>query len=99
MAYGRRKDRRPDLKPFKMGMMTTSAKIPFYIEPLSGKKADPVWNREALEKVAELVSPETLRGMTYGIDAALVCAENLKVLHELHQKDLFLSLACRRRLA
>ncbi len=56
IAYGYSKDRRPGLKQFLYGLITTTDGIPIFGELMDGNLSDKTWNQEVLERLDTMAS-------------------------------------------
>lgn len=81
ITYGRSKDKRPDLKQYLWGLVTTRDGVPVFGEVKDGNLDDKTWNQELLPQLAEQFQPEQLSKIIYVSDSAIVhktCLEQIK---------------------
>ena len=77
ITYGYNKERRRDLKQFKLGLVTNAQGFPLSGEILDGNLDDKSWNRRLLNTLPEHFTPEKLKTLTYVADSAFVTDKNL----------------------
>jgi len=83
ITYGYNKERRRDLKQFKLGLVTNAQGFPLSGEILDGNLDDKSWNRMLLKSLPEHFTPEKLKTLTYVADAAFVTDQNLLLAEKL----------------
>lgn len=89
ITWGYNKERRTDLKQFKVGLVTTREGFPIFGEIEDGNLDDKKWNKNLIENLAENIMPEILKDMVYVADSALVTSVNLSLIEK--QKLKFIS--------
>ena len=77
------KDRRPDLKQFLFGVITTGDNVPVYGDVVSGNTSDKIWNNNLLHIIQHKLKGVDLSKITYVADSAIVTEENLKAMTKL----------------
>ncbi|HHT25801.1 MAG TPA: IS1634 family transposase [Firmicutes bacterium] len=80
IVHGYSKDKRPDLKQFKYGLMVTKEGFPIVGDVVSGNQNDGVWNKEILKEFQ--VSFLETWNVVYVADSALITEENVKAMHD-----------------
>ena len=83
ITQGFSKDKRPDLKQFLFGVVTTHDKIPVYANVTHGNTSDKTWNNNLLKTIQTQLKGVDLSKVTYVADSALVTEENLKAIDRL----------------
>jgi len=83
ITKGFSKDKRPDLKQFLFGVVTTHDKIPIYGEVTHGNTSDKTWNNNLLNTIRNKLKGVDLSEVTYVADSAVVTEENLGAIAEL----------------
>jgi transposase len=83
ITHGYNKERRRDLKQFKIGLVTNALGYPLLGEILDGNLDDKSWNRLLLSSLPEHFTPEKLQTLTYVADAAFVTDKNLLLAEKL----------------
>ena len=83
ITHGFSKDKRPDLKQFLFGVVTTHDKIPIYGEVTHGNTSDKTWNNNLLNIIRNKLKGVDLSKVTYVADSAVVTEENLKAIAQL----------------
>lgn len=83
---GYNKERRRDLKQFKIGLVTNAQGYPLLGEILDGNLDDKSWNRLLLSSLPEHFTPEKLKTLTYVADSAFVTDKNLLLAEKLDLK-------------
>ena len=86
ITYGYNKERRRDLKQFKLGLLTNSLGFPLSGEILDGNLDDKSWNRMLLNALPEHFTLEKLKTLTYVADSAFVTDQNLHLAEKLKLK-------------
>ena len=86
ITYGYNKERRRDLKQFKIGLVTNALGFPLLAEILDGNLDDKSWNRLLLNSLPEHFTPEKLKTLTYVADSAFVTDRNLLLAEKLGLK-------------
>ncbi|MGM0653631.1 MAG: IS1634 family transposase [Bacillota bacterium] len=86
ITYGYNKERRRDLKQFKLGLLTNALGFPLSGEILDGNLDDKSWNRMLLNTLPEHFTPEKLKTLTYVADSAFVTDKNLLLAEKLKLK-------------
>jgi transposase len=81
-AYG--KDRRTDLKKFKIGAAIQEQGLPVFSELMAGKKPDTEWNPQAVLEMEELFENKGYKDIVFVSDCVLVHAESLRLLAKEH---------------
>jgi len=81
ITYGYSKDRRPDLKQFLYGLITTGEGIPIFGEMRDGNMSDKKWNKEVLDRLQAMLPCDSGKRI-YVADSALVTNDNLDLLFE-----------------
>ncbi|MGB9858768.1 MAG: IS1634 family transposase, partial [Moorellaceae bacterium] len=80
ITYGFSKDKRPDLKQFKIGLVVNKYGLPFLGHSLDGNMSDKVWYPQVIEELVQVFSAEKLKEIVFVADCALVTKENLRLL-------------------
>ncbi|OPL10286.1 MAG: hypothetical protein AVO34_11385 [Firmicutes bacterium ML8_F2] len=86
ITFGYNKERRRDLKQFKIGLVTNSDGYPISGDILDGNLDDKSWNRLLLDALPEHFTLEKLKTLTYVADSAFVTAKNLELTEKLSLK-------------
>ncbi len=86
ITFGYNKERRIDLKQFKIGLVTNAQGYPLLGEILDGNLDDKSWNRFLLSSLPEHFTPEKLQTLTYVADSAFVTDKNLLLAEKLGLK-------------
>ena len=86
ITFGYNKERRRDLKQFKIGLVTNALGYPLLGEILDGNLDDKSWNRLLLSSLPEHFTPEKLKNLTYVADSAFVTDKNLLLAEKLGLK-------------
>lgn len=86
ITFGYNKERRVDLKQFKLGLVTNAQGYPLLGEILDGNLDDKSWNRLLLSSLPEHFTPEKLQTLTYVADSAFVTDKNLLLAEKLGLK-------------
>jgi transposase len=86
ITFGYNKERRVDLKQFKIGLVTNAQGYPLLGEILDGNLDDKSWNRFLLSSLPEHFTPEKLQNLTYVADSAFVTDKNLLLAEKLGLK-------------
>ena len=86
ITHGYNKERRRDLKQFKIGLVTNALGFPLLGEILDGNLDDKSWNRLLLSSLPEYFTPERLQTLTYVVDSAFVTDKNLLLAEKLGLK-------------
>lgn len=86
ITYGYNKERRRDLKQFKIGLVTNALGYPLLGEILDGNLDDKSWNRLLLNSLPEHFTPEKLKALTYVTNYVFVTANNLFLVEKLKLK-------------
>lgn len=76
VTRGYSKDKRPDLKQFLVGLITTPEGVPFFAKVLDGNTSDKQWNQQILKKFNSILD-DRWGGATLVADSAMVTKENL----------------------
>ena len=87
-ARGHSKDHRPDLKQIVLTLLVNREGIPLYGEVRDGNSSDKKANREMVEELCRMFSPEQLRQLVYVADSALVTGSNLQLMREINLRFL-----------
>lgn len=82
--YGHSKDKRPDLKQFKLGVDIQQQNQVVMGQMLSGNKADSKWNPEAVLKMKDFFDQKGFKEVVFVSDCALVSTDALRKLAEKH---------------
>ena len=77
ICKGHSKDKRPDLKQFLFGLVTTREKIPVCGTVSNGNTQDKVWNNQLLKTIKDKLRRTDFSNITYTADSAVVCEMNL----------------------
>ncbi len=83
ITFGYNKERRRDLKQFKIGLVTNSKGYPVSGDILDGNLDDKSWNRTLLTALAEDFTIEKLKTLIYVADSAFVTNTNLALTEKL----------------
>lgn len=86
ITRGYNKERRSDLKQFRVVPVTTEEGYPFLGELLDGNLDDKAWNNQLLEKLPEHFTAEKLKELTYLNDSAVATESSLALVKELKIK-------------
>jgi len=86
ITFGYNKERRRDLKQFKIGLVTNSKGYPVTGDILDGNLDDKSWNRTLLSALAEDFTVDKLKALTYVADSAFVTNTNLRLAKKLDLK-------------
>jgi transposase len=81
---GHSKDRRPDLKQFKIGSANQQNGLPVMGEMLAGSKSDLEWNPDAVLKMSEFFETKGFKDIVFVSDCVLVHTESLNRLAQKH---------------
>lgn len=82
--HGYSKDKRPDLKQFKLGAGVNQNKLPIMGELLSGNKSDSDWNPEAIVNMKSFLEKNEHENVIFVGDSATVASyDNLKALKDI----------------
>lgn len=77
ICNGYSKDKRPDLKQFLFGVVTTREKIPICGTVSNGNIHDKNWNNRLLKTIKDNLRMTDFSNITYIADSAVVCEMNL----------------------
>lgn len=80
IARGYNKERRTDLKQFKVGLGVNKDGFPLLGDVMNGNLDDKTWNKEVLNKLPDII--DNLNQIIYVADSAMVTEPNLKVVQE-----------------
>jgi len=80
IAKGYNKERRTDLKQFKVGLGVNKDGFPLLGDVMNGNLDDKTWNKEVLNKLPDII--DNLNQIIYVADSAMVTEPNLKVVQE-----------------
>jgi transposase len=80
ITHGFSKDKRPDLKQFLFGVVTTQDKVPVYGNVTHGNTDDKTWNNNLFKIIQNQLVGVDLSKITYIADSAVVTKENLTVI-------------------
>ncbi len=86
ITFGYNKERRRDLKQFKIGLVTNAEGYPVVGDILDGNLDDKSWNRILLDALPEHFTLEKLKTLTYVADSAFVTVKNLDLTEKLGLK-------------
>ncbi len=80
IAHGYNKERRRDLKQYKIGLVVNKDGFPVIGDILDGNLDDKTWNKQLLASLPQHFNFEELKNIIYVADAALITEENLAVM-------------------
>ena len=80
ITHGFSKNKRPDLKQFLFGVVTTQDKVPVYGNVTHGNTDDKTWNNNLFKIIQNQLVGVDLSRITYIADSAVVTKENLKAI-------------------
>jgi transposase len=80
--HGHSKDRRPDLKQFKIGLSVQEKGLPLSGELLSGNESDQNWNPQTVEELSQMLLNNGYENVIFLADCALISTQSLKNLAE-----------------
>jgi len=83
VTQGYNKERRKDLKQFKIGLVVTDEGFPVIGEVLDGNLDDKTWNKQLLRNLPEHFNLEELKKIIYVSDSALVTEDNLRAMGDM----------------
>jgi transposase len=83
ITFGYNKERRRNLKQFKIGLITNPEGYPVSGDILDGNLDDKSWNRMLLNALPEHFTLEKLKTLTYVADSAFVTMANLELTKKL----------------
>jgi len=84
ITYGYSKDRRPDLKQFKIGAAVQQNGQLVMGQMLSGNKSDKVWNPEAVTKMKKFFDNKGFKDVVFVSDCAIVSIDSLRQMAKKH---------------
>ena len=79
ITYGYNKERRRDLKQFKIGLAVTNDGFPIFGEILNGNLSDKIWNKKLLEKIPDYFNLHNIQVHILVFDSAFVTKDNLEL--------------------
>ena len=88
ITYGYNKERRRDLKQFKIGLAVTNDGFPILGEVLDGNPSDKTWNKKLLENIPEYFNMDDLKENILVANSAFVTKETLELAKD---KCIFIS--------
>lgn len=83
IRHGYSKQKRPDLKQFGIGLLSTAEGVPYGATVHDGNLDDKTWNHQVLDRLCAQLSPAELDRLLYVADSALVTVPNLRKIDQI----------------